>query len=125
MAGGERFASNRRLLALCGKGCLPKVIKIRAEIPRKRDAERFSLGVGKTPTYACRHRKRTDPLLPPPGHVLVRIYQGQRIEVCVLLRGFHSNGMKYRFLSAVAKAVTGSHCNGYAFFGLGKEGGDR
>jgi hypothetical protein len=67
----------------------------------------------------------SDSRLPPPGHVLVRLYQGQRLEVRIMSRGFRFNGMTYPSLSAVAKAVTGSHCNGYLFFRLGKHGGDR
>ena len=46
----------------------------------------------------------------------------QRLEVTVLVRGFAHDGTVYRSLSAVAKAITGSHCNGYLFFRLaGKE----
>ncbi len=33
-------------------------------------------------------------------------------------REFEWNGEVYRSLSAIAKAVTGSHCSGVAFFGL-------
>jgi hypothetical protein len=69
--------------------------------------------------------RRSDSRLPPPGHVLVRVYQGQRLEVRIMSRGFRFNGMTYPSLSAVAKAVTGSHCNGYHFFRLGKQGGVR
>ena len=32
--------------------------------------------------------------------------------------GFEYEGQRYRSLSAVAKVITGSHCNGYRFFGL-------
>ena len=32
--------------------------------------------------------------------------------------GFEYEGRRYRSLSAVAKAITGSHCNGFRFFGL-------
>jgi hypothetical protein len=67
----------------------------------------------------------SDPRLPPAGHVLVRVYRGQRIEVRILSRGVQFKGVRYASLSAVAKSITGSHCNGYAFFGLGKKGGDR
>jgi hypothetical protein len=60
---------------------------------------------------SCRH-------LPPPGTVLARPYRGRTIEVTVLAQGFQYNGQVYRSLSAVAKAVTGKHWNGYHFFGL-------
>jgi hypothetical protein len=65
----------------------------------------------------------SDPRLPPPGHVLVRAYRGQSLEVRVLSDGFEFAGAVYSSLSAVAKAITGSHCNGYLFFRLGKHGG--
>ncbi len=59
-----------------------------------------------------------DRRLPPPGNVIVRMYKGQSLRVTVLEDGFEYEGLRYRTLSAVAKAITGSHLNGYAFFGL-------
>jgi hypothetical protein len=59
--------------------------------------------------------------LPPPGTILVREYKGRRIEVLVLANGFEFEGEAYKSLSAVAKAVTGQHCNGFHFFRLHKE----
>src|SRR5262249_45478328 len=50
----------------------------------------------------------------------VRPMQGRRVEVTVLDRGFAHDGTVYRSLSAVAKAITGSHCNGYLFFRLAR-----
>jgi len=64
-----------------------------------------------------------DGRLPMPGTVLTRDYKGQTIRVTVLDKGFEYEGDVYRSLTAVAKAVTGSHWNGYLFFGL-KEGSD-
>ncbi len=60
--------------------------------------------------------------MPPPGSVLTRKYRGKGIVVTVLPKGFEWEGTVYRSLSAVAKAVTGSHWNGRLFFGLGKGG---
>ena len=57
-----------------------------------------------------------DPRLPPPGTILTRPYKGQLVQVQVLTDGFAYAGRVYPSLSAVAKAVTGSHCNGYHFF---------
>jgi hypothetical protein len=65
------------------------------------------------PTTERSHRH-----LPPPGTVLARPYRGRTIEVTVLAQGFAYDGRVYRSLSAVAKAVTGKHWNGYHFFGL-------
>ncbi len=66
-----------------------------------------------------------DQRLPPPGTILTRAYKGQTIQVLVLQRGFEYEGRAYRSLSAVAEAVTGSHCNGYLFFNLLKKESDR
>jgi hypothetical protein len=58
----------------------------------------------------------SDPRLPPPGTILTRPYKGQQLHVQVLHDGFAYAGTVYPSLSAVAKAITGSHCNGYHFF---------
>ncbi|RLC08693.1 MAG: DUF2924 domain-containing protein [Deltaproteobacteria bacterium] len=63
-----------------------------------------------------------DDRLPMPGAVLTRQYKGRTIEVRVLPDGFEYEGEIYKSLSAVAKAVTGTHWNGYHFFQLGKHG---
>ncbi|WP_439630601.1 DUF2924 domain-containing protein [Gemmata sp.] len=64
-----------------------------------------------------------DARLPAPGTVLTRAYKGATIQVKVLARGFEYAGTVYGSLSAVAKAVTGSHCNGFLFFKLHTKGG--
>ena len=43
----------------------------------------------------------------------------------MLPSGFEFEGDVYKSLSAVAKKITGSHCNGYLFFRLTNIGGDR
>ena len=63
-----------------------------------------------------------DRRLPMPGTVLTRTYKGETISVMVLDRGFEFDGDIYKSLTAVAKSVTGTHWNGYHFFGLKKEG---
>jgi hypothetical protein len=65
---------------------------------------------------------KQDGRLPPPGSVLTRQYKGGTVQVKVLATGFEYAGAVYGSLSAVAKAVTGSHCNGFLFFGLTKGG---
>jgi hypothetical protein len=57
-----------------------------------------------------------DNRVPPPGTILNRPYKGQIVQVQVLTSGFAYQGQVYPSLSAVAKAVTGSHTNGYLFF---------
>jgi hypothetical protein len=61
-------------------------------------------------------RPQTDDRLPPAGTVLTRRYKGAVVQVKVLADGFEYQGQVYPSLSAVAKAITGSHCNGFLFF---------
>jgi Protein of unknown function (DUF2924) len=67
-------------------------------------------------------RCRADDGQPAPGTILTRIYKGAVLEVHVLAQGFAYQGTVYRSLSAVAKAVTHSHCSGRAFFRLARTG---
>jgi hypothetical protein len=60
----------------------------------------------------------TDVRLPAPGTAIVRQYKGRALQVLVLPDGFEFEGQRYKSLSAVAKKITGSHVNGYRFFGL-------
>jgi hypothetical protein len=62
-----------------------------------------------------------DDRLPPPGTILTRSYKGAVVQVQVLPNGFEYAGEVHKSLSAVAKAVTGQHVNGYAFFKLGRQ----
>jgi hypothetical protein len=61
-----------------------------------------------------------DGRVPPPGTVLVRVFKGQEHRVTVRANGFEYSGDVYRSLSAVAHSISGSHWNGYHFFGLSK-----
>jgi hypothetical protein len=54
--------------------------------------------------------------LPLPGTILTRWYKGQDLKVQVLRHGFEYDGQVYRSLTAVAKAITGSHTSGFLFF---------
>ncbi len=63
--------------------------------------------------------KGRDPRLPSPGISITREYKGKTVQVNVTAQGFEWNGERYKSLSAVAKAITGSHCNGFHFFNLG------
>jgi hypothetical protein len=68
--------------------------------------------------HASNGRGSANHRLPPPGTILTRPYKGQILQVQVLEHGFAFNGQVYRSLSAVAKAITGAHYNGYLFFRL-------
>jgi hypothetical protein len=76
---------------------------------------------------ACTTRleSRPDGRLPPPGTIISRPYKGHTLQVQVLPQGFEYQGEVYRSLSAVAKAITGSHCNGYLFFRLNAQGDEQ
>ncbi|MBT4817684.1 MAG: DUF2924 domain-containing protein, partial [Lentisphaerae bacterium] len=55
---------------------------------------------------------------PTVGTELVRRYKGKDIVVTIVENGVRWKGEFYSSLTAVAEAVTGSHWNGKAFFGL-------
>ncbi len=59
-----------------------------------------------------------DSRLPPIGASIVRTYKGKKLQVRVEHDGFSYDGKQYATLSAVAKHITGSHCNGFLFFQL-------
>jgi len=73
-------------------------------------------------TATSAFRVEPDDRLPMAGTLLKRRYKGQTVQVRVLEQGFEFDGEVYRSLSAVAKAVTGSHWNGYHFFQVPKPG---
>src|SRR5262245_27401486 len=77
---------------------------------------------GPAPTRVLRFQP--DERLPPPGTVITRKYKGEVLQVKVLPHGFEYEGEVYTSLSAVAKQITGSHCNGFLFFRMGGKGGD-
>jgi Protein of unknown function (DUF2924). len=59
-----------------------------------------------------------DSRLPMPGALLTKNYNGMRIVVKVLEKGFDYNGEFYTSLSGIARKVTGTNWNGYKFFDL-------
>ncbi|MCA8988459.1 MAG: DUF2924 domain-containing protein [Planctomycetaceae bacterium] len=62
-----------------------------------------------------------DSRIPLPGSVIVRKYKGEQLQVTVLVDGFAYRGEHYKSLSAVARAITGTHTNGFLFFKLNRE----
>jgi len=59
-----------------------------------------------------------DPRNPVVGTKLIREWDGIVHTVTVLKEGFEWGGQRYKSLSAVARAITGTRWNGYRFFGL-------
>jgi hypothetical protein len=70
-------------------------------------------------------QSKADGRLPPPGTIITRLYKGQTLQVQVLPQGFEYQGEVYRSLSAVARAVTSSHVNGFLFFRLNNHGDEQ
>jgi len=103
-----------------------------SERARRRAAElagesdlRVTAPRGQSPEVEPEARPQRDARLPMPGTVITRPYKGRLVRVTVGDAGFEYEGTSYRSLSAVARAVTGSHCNGYLFFQLGSSGDER
>ena len=55
---------------------------------------------------------------PVTGTRLMRNYQGIEHTVTVLADGYEWQGRPFQSLSAIARAITGTRWNGWAFFGL-------
>jgi hypothetical protein len=69
---------------------------------------------------AARKRIVNGPIV---GTRLVREFQGREYTVAVLNDGFEWEGRRYKSLSAVARAITGTRWNGLTFFGVKRHGG--
>ncbi|WP_226780763.1 DUF2924 domain-containing protein [Oceaniglobus trochenteri] len=67
---------------------------------------------------ARRKNQIADPRNPVVGTRLIREWDGVEQTVIVLTDGFDWQGRKFKSLSAVARAITGTRWNGYRFFGL-------
>lgn len=94
---------------------------VRVRPPGEREADHARAGA-RLLTITGRLASAGTDCLPAPGTVLRRTFKGTEHEVTVLPHGFEYEGKTYRSLSAVATAITGSHWNGFLFFGLTKKG---
>lgn len=115
-----------RIQSLAEGGLSERAQKRAAELARDADIRMTMPRPAATTPGAASSIKPAPPpsgsRLPLPGTVLTRQYRDRLIEVTVLPRGFEWDGQIYKSLTAVAKAVTGSHWNGFLFFGLKVEG---
>ena len=84
-----------------------------------RDAQRElnSIANGSQPRAVAEARKRQKKTL-QPGTRLLRDWHGERYEVIVQQDGFLYDSKRYKSLTAVARAITGSGWSGNRFFGL-------
>jgi hypothetical protein len=71
---------------------------------------------------AARKRIANGPVV---GAQLIREWRGAEHRVTVLADGFEWEGRRYKSLSAVARAISGTRWNGWAFFGMKREGSSR
>jgi hypothetical protein len=106
--GGLSERARRRAAAIADDG----EIRVREQVnspppPSRRERSSFS-----SPG------PRRDVRLPPPGTLLARRFQGKEVLVKVLDEGFEYEAQRYHSLSAIARLVTGTRWNGFAFFGL-------
>jgi hypothetical protein len=69
---------------------------------------------------AARKRVTNGPVV---GTQLIREWRGNEHKVTVLADGFEWEGRRYKSLSAVARAITGTRWNGLTFFGVKRHGG--
>lgn len=84
-----------------------------------RDARRelSAIANGTPPKVVAQARKRRKMRL-APGTRLLREWHGERYEVIVKEDGFLYDSKRYKSLTAVARAITGSRWGGNRFFGL-------
>jgi hypothetical protein len=71
---------------------------------------------------AARQRVVNGPVV---GTQLIREWRGIEQKVTVLADGFEWERRRYKSLSAVARAITGTRWNGLVFFGVKRHGGGK
>ncbi|MBL8395086.1 MAG: DUF2924 domain-containing protein [Candidatus Accumulibacter sp.] len=105
----RRFLENRlayRLQELAYGGLKTSTLKRLEQLGEQLDGGR------------ARVRSRRVDDRPVVGTRLIREWQGTPYEVTVQAGHFEFQGQRYQSLSAIAKAITGTVWNGWAFFGL-------
>jgi hypothetical protein len=105
----RRFLESRlayRIQELAFGGLAPETVKRLERIGEDRDG-------GSAALRRVRGEDR-----PMAGTRLIREYRGVEHVVTVLAEGYAWQGRPYQSLSAIARAITGTRWNGWAFFGL-------
>ena len=90
--------------------------------PQARDPAKLNALADALDPKAARQRVVDRPVV---GTQLIREWRGVEHRVTVLADGFEWEGRRYKSLSAVARAITGTQWNGWAFFGLKRHGGGK
>ena len=112
--GGLSERAKLRIAELAEAG-LPK---LRGKKSNEKVDEAGNGGDGKDKSHA----NRRDSRLPPVGKVITRNYEGETHKVRIVSGAFEYRGKTYKSLSGIAFEITGTHWNGYAFFGLKSNG---
>ena len=86
--------------------------------PEKQTRRMLDLLADEVDGTLTRKAQIADPRNPVVGTKLIREWDGTAHTVTVLTEGFEWDGRRYKSLSAVARAITGTRWNGYRFFGL-------
>jgi hypothetical protein len=86
--------------------------------PDKQTRRLLDLLADEVESTLTRKAQIADPRNPVVGTKLIREWGGTAHTVTVLKDGFDWAGQRYKSLSAVARAITGTRWNGYRFFGL-------
>lgn len=73
----------------------------------------LAIGKGNAPSKALQTRLK-------PGSRLLREWNGRTHEIEVVPDGFVWKGQRYRSLTAIARAITGTNWSGPRFFGLNR-----
>lgn len=97
---------------------LARDVDVRVRPPKGDDRDATRAPAPRVLSISGQLTTRADRRLPPPGTVLRRTHKGVEHLVTVLADGFEYEGRVHRSLTSVATAITGSHWNGYLFFGL-------
>lgn len=105
-----------RIQELKEGGISERAARRAAELARDSDLRSLPPRPGQEPqTFVTQKR---DKRLPAAGAELKRHYQGKDYAVRVLDGGFECDGKIFTSLSSVAREITGTKWNGFAFFGL-------
>jgi hypothetical protein len=125
LTGEPAYSKNRRhLIRRCAWLIQAREFGGLSELARRRAHEIARLSDARlTPPKAAARKVEAprDTRLPAPGSVLTRRYKGTEVHVTVLADAFEYDGVRFRSLSAVAKAISGTHTNGYTWFGLSEK----
>ncbi len=95
-------------------------VALRNRVVTNAAKRRAGLPIGQTATTTI--TPDHDSRLPMPGGVIVKQFRGETLVVKVTDQGFEFRDRRYTSLSAIAQEITGTKWNGFAFFGLMKEG---